>query len=108
MQLSSRIPSSQLTLQQHLIADQELEQVFDNQAVNQLMAETNAGGFELSQCQYDYEKDLFNLQLKGITPEGRTFCGDTICLTAKRSEGKLKILQAEVDRSYMFDADLDF
>jgi hypothetical protein len=110
MHLSSTIPPSpqlsrQLNYAQDL-NDRELEEIFDSRTVNGLMAETNAGGFELNRCEYDREKDIFNLQLKGVTAEGRTFCGDTIHLTAKREEGKIKLLQAEVDRSYMSD-DMD-
>lgn len=107
MQLSSPTPSTTQFVRQPALArtlgNQELEEIFDSQIVNGLMAETNAGGFELSRCEYDEVKDAFNLQLKGVTPEGRTFCGDTIHLTAKLTEGKIKLLQAEIDRSYMLE-----
>lgn len=107
MQLSSSIPPTRKPSQhleaQHDLEDQELEEIFGNQTINALMAETNAGGFGLSRCEYDRKTDTFSLQLKGNTPEGRTFCGDTIQLIAKRDQGKIKLLQAEVDRSYMCD-----
>lgn len=107
MQLSGQIPPHPQVLEAKTLADAELEQVFNNKTVTQLMTETNAHGFEVQEYGYDWRENAFHIRLKGVTPEGQSFCGDTIQLTAKRGNDRINILDAEIDRTYMQDTELD-
>jgi len=111
MQFSSTIPPTPLAPSTSLPHDLELEELEDlsqSHTINAVLAETNACGFDISSAAYNQKTDTYEIQLKGVTPEGRCFCGDTVNIKAQRKDGHLKVLAAEVDRSYMQEEDLDW
>lgn len=89
------------------LAQEQLENLLDHPIVNSVLSETNACGFDVISADYDSKTDTYGVELRGTTPEDRCFCGDTINITAKKSSksSNLQVLDAKVDRSYLYDED---